>query len=244
MIKSENETISHHYTHHVLLMAAVPVVCAFIGTTQLGWNFGDGTVIKLSMLTGLALAVLFYAVMLAGVAIMGRVIWWMARQYPQQPSLKRCMVFAGDVATPLFLSGIVALYPLVWLCALVGTIALFYTGYLLYLGIPTFLSINREEQVKLCQLDASYWGTGAGSAAGHHRGALGGMATDSSDRAARVNMHCRQICIFMSAMQHFFTILIRHRALRRGMMAFASEVAHLTSRRTFHNVQKYFSECP
>ncbi len=45
---------------------------------------------------------------------------------------------------------------------------------------------------------------------------------------------------FMSAMQHFFTILIRHRALRRGMMAFASEVAHLTSRRTFHNVQKYF----
>ncbi len=106
VIKSENETISHHYTHHVLLMAAVPVVCAFIGTTQLGWNFGDGTVIKLSMLTGLALAVLFYAVMLAGVAIMGRVIWWMARQYPQQPSLKRCMVFAGYVATPLFLSGI------------------------------------------------------------------------------------------------------------------------------------------
>ncbi|MBE4683428.1 DUF1282 family protein, partial [Escherichia coli] len=50
-------------------------------------------------------------------------IWWMARQYPQQPSLKRCMVFAGYVATPLFLSGIVALYPLVWLCALVGTIA-------------------------------------------------------------------------------------------------------------------------
>ncbi|MDO8023664.1 DUF1282 domain-containing protein, partial [Enterococcus faecium] len=30
VIKSENETISHHYTHHVLLMAAVPVICAFI----------------------------------------------------------------------------------------------------------------------------------------------------------------------------------------------------------------------
>ena len=72
VIKSENETISHHYTHHVLLMAAVPVVCAFIGTTQLGWNFGDGTVIKLSMLTGLALAVLFYAVMLAGVGNISR----------------------------------------------------------------------------------------------------------------------------------------------------------------------------
>ncbi|VDZ99331.1 membrane protein [Salmonella enterica subsp. enterica] len=27
----------------------------------------------------------------------------------------------------------------------VGAVALFYTGYLLYLGIPTFLNINREE---------------------------------------------------------------------------------------------------
>lgn len=39
VINRENETISHHYTHHVLLMAAIPVICAFIGTTQIGWNF-------------------------------------------------------------------------------------------------------------------------------------------------------------------------------------------------------------
>lgn len=38
VIRNENETVAHHYTHHVLLMAAVPVVCAFIGTTQIGWN--------------------------------------------------------------------------------------------------------------------------------------------------------------------------------------------------------------
>lgn len=30
VINRENETISHHYTHHVLLMAAIPVICAFI----------------------------------------------------------------------------------------------------------------------------------------------------------------------------------------------------------------------
>lgn len=194
VIKSENETISHHYTHHVLLMAAVPVVCAFIGTTQLGWNFGDGTIIKLSMWTGLALAVLFYAVMLAGVAIMGRVIWWMARQYPQQPSLKRCMVFAGYVATPLFLSGIVALYPLVWLCALIGTVALFYTGYLLYLGIPTFLSINREEGLSFASSTLAIGGW-CWKYCWRSPWCYGGMATDCSDRTKRVNMHCRQICI-------------------------------------------------
>ena len=145
VIRTENETVAHHYTHHVLLMAAVPVICAFIGTTQIGWNFGDGNIVKLSWMSGLALAVVFYGLMLAGVAIMGRVIYWMARNYPQRPTLTLCMVFAGYVATPLFMSGVVALYPLVWLCALIGTIALFYTGYLLFVGIPTFLNINKDE---------------------------------------------------------------------------------------------------
>lgn len=145
VIRRENETVSHHYTHHVLIMAAIPVICAFIGTTQIGWDFGDGNVVRLSLFTGFYLAVLFYALMLAGVAIMGRVIRWMARDLPHRPLLASCMVFAGYVATPLFLSGIVALYPLVWLCGLVGTLALLYTGYLLYVGIPAFLSISEEE---------------------------------------------------------------------------------------------------
>lgn len=147
-IKQENETVSHHYTHHVLLMALIPVVCAFIGTTQLGWDFGAQRTVQLSMVSGVGLAILFYALILGGVAVMGRVIYWMARDYPQRPSLQRCTVFAGYVATPLFLSGLVALYPLVWLCLFVGTMALVYTGYLLYVGIPMFLNIDREESLR------------------------------------------------------------------------------------------------
>ncbi|KGT89461.1 membrane protein [Erwinia typographi] len=147
-IKQENETVSHHYTHHVLLLALIPVICAFIGTTQIGWDLGAGQTIALSMLNAFALAVLFYALILGGVAVMGRVIHWMARDYPQRPSLQRCTVFAGYTATPLFISGIVALYPLVWLCVFIGTLALVYTGYLLYVGIPLFLNIDREESLR------------------------------------------------------------------------------------------------
>lgn len=147
-IKQENETVSHHYTHHVLLLALIPVICAFIGTTQLGWDLGARQTIALSMVTAFGLAILFYAVILGGVAVMGRVIHWMARDYPQRPSLQRCTVFAGYVATPLFISGLVALYPLVWLCLFVGTLALVYTGYLLYIGIPLFLNIDKEESMR------------------------------------------------------------------------------------------------
>ena len=94
-IKQEDESVSHHYTHHVLVMAAIPVISAFIGTTQLGWNLGAGRTIQLSLITGIALAVMFYVLILGGVAVMGRVIHWMARDYPQRPSLQRCTVFAG-----------------------------------------------------------------------------------------------------------------------------------------------------
>ncbi len=147
-IKQENETLSHHYLHHVLLMAAIPVLCAYIGTTQLGWDLGSGRMIRLSPLTSGGLAVVFYLVILGGVAVMGRVIHWMARDYPQRPSVQHCSVFASYVATPLFISGLVALYPLAWLCALVGALALVYTGYLLYVGIPLFLNIDRDESLR------------------------------------------------------------------------------------------------
>ena len=45
----------------------------------------------------------------------------------------------------MFLSGIVAIYPIIWLCLLAGVIGLCYTAYLLYLGIPSFLDISEKE---------------------------------------------------------------------------------------------------
>lgn len=144
-IQSENESISHLYTHHVLLMALIPVICTYIGTTRLGWLSGSGNAIRLDMVTAFYTAIAFYLLMLAGVAIMGKVIHWMARRYETRPSLHRCMVFAGYVATPMFLSGVVALYPVLWLCLLAGIIGLSYSAYLLYIGIPNFLGIDRKE---------------------------------------------------------------------------------------------------
>ena len=86
VINRENETISP-ITPPTFADGGDSVICAFIGTTQVGWNFGVALSWGLIWFAGLALAVLFYGVMLAGVA-MGRVIWWMARNYPQRPSLR------------------------------------------------------------------------------------------------------------------------------------------------------------
>lgn len=152
-IRGENETVSHFYGSHVLVMAAIPVVCAFIGTTLVGWHFGttkDGLAktVTVSPATAVLLAIIFYALILGAVWLMGNVIHWLARRYPERPDLSHCVVFAGYMATPMFLSGVVALYPLIWLCLLAGIAGLCYTVYLVYAGLPSFLGIDQHEGVR------------------------------------------------------------------------------------------------
>ncbi len=147
-IAKEQESVSYHYAHHVLLLAAIPVISTFIGTTQFGWELGAEPIV-LSPAAAFLLGLLSYAAILGAVAVMGNVIHWLARDYPQRPDLHRCVVFAGYIATPMFLSGFIALYPVVWVCLLVGAIALCYSGYLLFLAVPSFLNIGKDESLRV-----------------------------------------------------------------------------------------------
>ncbi|TBW51271.1 YIP1 family protein [Marinobacter halodurans] len=145
-IEDEHETVTHLYAHHVFTLAAVPVICAYIGTTQVGWGFGgEHAFIKLDLLSALYAGIAFYIAILASVFLVGNVIYWMAHRFRKPPSRRRCVIFAGYIATPMFLSGLVAVYPLVWLCLLAGIVGLCISAYLLYLGIPYFLGISSEE---------------------------------------------------------------------------------------------------
>ncbi|QSX32214.1 YIP1 family protein [Shewanella avicenniae] len=143
-INSEHESVSHLYYHHILGMAAIPVVASFIGTTQFGWSFGGDESYKVSIENGIALGLAFYALMLAAVWIVGSLIHWLAREYPERPSRGECVVFAGYTATPMFLAGAVAIYPVFWVCLLALSAALGYTAYLLYKGTPRFLGISHD----------------------------------------------------------------------------------------------------
>lgn len=144
-IKGEEETIGHMYLTHVLLLAAIPAISAYIGTTQTGWAIGSLDAVRLTTTSALQMTVLSYLAMLVGVAVMGAFIHWMARTYDSSPTLSDCVVFAAYTATPLFLAGIAALYPSLWLGMVVGTAAVCYTVYLLYQGIPIFMGISSEE---------------------------------------------------------------------------------------------------
>ncbi|MHC8306900.1 Yip1 family protein [Pseudomonas sp. PB3P13] len=141
----QEESISHMYLTHTLILAAIPAVSAFIGTTQVGWVIGNRPPVMLTMESALWMTVMSYLAMLGGVAVMGAFVHWMARTYDANPSLARCVAFATYTATPLFVGGLAALYPHMWLGMIVGTAAICYTVYLLYVGLPTFMNIPSDE---------------------------------------------------------------------------------------------------
>ncbi len=144
-IRGEEESISHMYLTHVLILAAIPVICAYFGTTRVGWAIGDGAPVMLTEASALQMTILSYIAMLGGVAVMGAFVHWMARTYDANPSMAQSVVFAAYCATPLFVAGVAALYPSLWLAMIVGTAAICYTVYLLYIGIPTFMNIPKDE---------------------------------------------------------------------------------------------------
>ena len=45
----QEESISHMYLTHTLILAAIPAVSAFIGTTQVGWVIGNRAPVMLTV---------------------------------------------------------------------------------------------------------------------------------------------------------------------------------------------------
>ena len=144
-IKGEETVIGPLYLDHVLVLAAIPAISAYIGTTQVGWTIGTLEPVRLTQASALQMTFLTWLAMLAGVAVMGAFIHWMSRTYDSSPTLSDCVVFAAYTATPLFLAGLAALYPNLWLAMFVGTAAICYTVFLLYQGIPIFMDIPQDE---------------------------------------------------------------------------------------------------
>ncbi len=107
-IRNEPESLSRLYLSHVLLLALVPALAGFYGSTQVGWQIGDGQVIRLTSTSALQLSALFYTAMLAGIYILGRFIDFFAATYEVKDTTPRGITLAAYTATPVFLIGIIA----------------------------------------------------------------------------------------------------------------------------------------
>ena len=81
-----------------MLLALVPAVSGFIGTTQIGWQIGAGAPVKLTTESALLIAVLYYLAMLVAVASVGWAIHWMSRTYGSEQSFSELVELCSPTA--------------------------------------------------------------------------------------------------------------------------------------------------
>ena len=141
-IKSENYSMSHVYLMHLAFLASIPAVSLYIGMTQVGWSLAGEEYTPLSVERAAALSFAFYGAMLVGIAIMSYATFWMEKTFEVEASFERCLTLISFTATPMFLVGLVALLPLLWLNILVVLGAVSYSLYLLYVGVPIYMGIT------------------------------------------------------------------------------------------------------
>lgn len=126
-------------------LAILPAVAWYYGTTVVGWTVGQNSdPIRLTTESALRICILFYMAMVACVGVIGYFIHWMAATYGADSSFAKGLVITGFTATPLFIAGLTGFYPLLWLDMVLGVVALGWSVYLMYLGIPIVMNIPKE----------------------------------------------------------------------------------------------------
>jgi hypothetical protein len=144
-IRDEKTTVSQHYMTHTLVLALIPAVCSYIGTTKVGWTVGaSDDIYTLTAQSAFFLCVLFYGAMVTGVVILGKFIDFISVTYQEENAPLHGIALATYTSVPLFICGFVALYPVLWLDLILGLVAVAYSVYLLYEGVPILMNIPKE----------------------------------------------------------------------------------------------------
>jgi hypothetical protein len=128
-----------------LIMGLLPCAAFYIGTTKTGWDVSDNeNYIRLTTTSAFHLLLALYAAMFACLVSVGYSIHWMAKAYGSDASIFKGLAVSSYTATPLFIAGAIGLYPELWVNMVAAVLAVGWSVYLLYTGIPAVMHIPEE----------------------------------------------------------------------------------------------------
>lgn len=134
-IAAEAATPAGLYTGYLMILAAIPAVCGFIGLSLIGVS-GFGVTVRVPVLAGLANMALSYVLSLVGVYLLALVINALASTFGGTASPIQALKLAVYASTAALLGGVFALLPPM---AVLGLVAALYSLYLLHAGLPVLM---------------------------------------------------------------------------------------------------------
>lgn len=125
-------------------LSLIPTICGYIATAHIGWDIGVSDPFTLPGGIALYIAIAAFVSFNVGVYAMGFAIYWLAQTFDVKPDPLLCVELAILTSAPLFLTGLMALYPVLYIDVIVGMLALALSLYLLYVGVPIYMRVSKE----------------------------------------------------------------------------------------------------
>lgn len=141
VIDTEPADTASLYTGYLMLLAAIPAVCGFIGMSLIGMGM-FGVSMRVPFLWGLVNMVVSYVLSLVGVYVLALIIDLLAPRFGGASSRIQALKVAVYASTAAMLGGVFALLPML---SMLGLLAGLYSIYLLYTGLPILMKSAQEK---------------------------------------------------------------------------------------------------
>ena len=143
VIDAEPATVGSIYTNWLIIMAAIPAVCGFIGLSLIGVGaFGFGY--RMPIVGGIVMAVVGYVLSLAVTYVMALVVDALAPSFGGTKNPVGALKVMAYGATAVYVAGILKLLPSL---GMLGIIAGCYSIYLMYLGLQSVMKSPQDKAV-------------------------------------------------------------------------------------------------
>jgi hypothetical protein len=203
VIDAEQATVQSVYKDWLVVMAAIPAVCGFVGMSLVGVGmFGYG--FRVPIVGGLVTMVFGYVLSLVAAYVMALIVDALAPSFGGTKNPVGALKIVAYGATAVYVAGLFKLLPML---GMLGILAACYSVYLMYLGLPVVMKCPQDKApgytavvvilyvvvtVVVGTISAMFIGFGALSSYGHSTGAFsvktpdGEVTVDSSALARRM----------------------------------------------------------
>jgi len=137
-IEGEPGTAGYLFPNYVMIVAAIPAVCTFIGTSIIGlggYRIGIGI--------GLVRAIVVYALSLAGVFVIAYIIDFLAGTFGGRKSPDNAMRVSAYAPTAAWVAGVFNIIPALSFLGILGL----YSLYLLHTGITALMKPQADKAI-------------------------------------------------------------------------------------------------
>jgi len=143
VIDAEPASVASIYKDWLIILAAIPAVCGFIGMSLVGVGaFGFGY--RVPIVGGLVAAVFGYVLSLVIVFVMALIVDALAPSFGGTKSQVGALKVMAYGMTAVYVAGLLKLVPAL---GLLGIIAACYSIYLIYLGLPAVMKCPQDKAV-------------------------------------------------------------------------------------------------